>query len=478
MITIKADNTWCHVTGAGRKTIRKIEKATSYFVSGYYFSPAYRSHRWDGKEHLLKYSAKHGYRFPLGLLEDVITTLAEWEIPYKTDLSARRKPKASVAYGWNPDVEMRPYQQSVIETMTKKGWNRGRGIVKMPIRSGKTKTAARIIHDLGVRTLFIVPSQMLLHQTRDALADALQVKVGIIGDGIWDEGDVTVATVQSLSAARDGRSSKEKVAAYKKLRTGYDCVVFDEAHHLRGEEWHAVMMGLDAYFKIGLSATVYFDSEREMEKGVIWLKACCGDMRVDISTSDLIEKGYLMKPDIRLRRVTKPDLNGHGWSKTLTNAAIFENEHRNQMVLSDTRYALMEGLGVLIVTNRLNQLERIAELLDGDGIEFEVITGKDPSEARKDKVARFVKGKVKVLMGTVFGEGVDIPVIECVINAEGGRDVKATVQRMRNLTPSPGKTTALFHDYIDLTNGYFAQHSKERIDAYRAERAFTVSIVE
>lgn len=481
MIRLEADNRFVYIRGAGRKTMRRLEKATSYLVAGFMFSPAFRKKVWDGREHLLKYKAGAGggYRVPLGMLGDLIKTLEFWEKPFKLDNSGRRSPKSKVKYSWNDSIVMRDYQEAAVEAILAKGdinaWHYGSGIIKMPIRSGKTKTAARLINRLGVRALFIVPSQMLLHQTRAALEDALVMKVGSIGDSEWNEADVTVATIQSIAAAR-GSKTLAKRKLYKALSQNYDLIIWDEAHHLRGEVNHAVMLAFDAPYKVGLSATVYFDNDRETEKGVIWLKACCGDIKIDIPTSKLIREGHLMQPDVLLYRVDKPNLLRARWSKTLQNMAVYENEHRNQLIIRLAAEQLDAGLNVLIVTNRKNQAALLSDELDSRAIKHRVITGEDGKEDRADKASDFAAGRVKVLIGTVFGEGVDIPSIECVINAEGGRDLKATVQRMRNLTPSSGKTQAVFIDFIDVTNGYFAEHSKERIAAYRSEDAFKVRI--
>jgi superfamily II DNA or RNA helicase len=108
----------------------------------------------------------------------------------------------------------------------------------------------------------------------------------------------------------------------------------------------------------------------------------------------------------------------------------------------------------------------------------EIVTGRDKTSSRKDKVKSFLNGDVNILMGTVFGEGIDIPEVECVINAEGGRDVKATIQRMRNMTPAPGKTKAVFIDFMDVTNKHFAKHSRERLKIYKEEPAFDIKIIE
>jgi hypothetical protein len=49
---------------------------------------------------------------------------------------------------------------------------------------------------------------------------------------------------------------------------------------------------------------------------------------------------------------------------------------------------------------------------------------------------------------------------------------------MRSLTKTDGKTQCLVVDFLDLTNPYFAEHSKRRLRTYRDEGAFEFRIVE
>jgi len=496
MITLIADNRYVKIKGASKQTIRELERATSYLVAGHRFSPAFRRRRWDGREHLLKYSSK-GYRAPAGLMGDIETTLFMLREKYTVSRVGRRPDK--VPYIWNPKVRLRDYQVKAVNAITTDE-PKGRGILKMPIRSGKTKTAAGVIHKLGARTLFIVPSQMLLHQTAEALEEALQCDVGLIGDSNWTEDEVTVATIQTLAKHRGGERlckggapcvcgrRKCKGGAtyivkptddYKRIIKTYDLVVFDECHHLRGEKWHKVYMDFDAPYRIGLSATAFLDNDTEQEKGVIWLKACCGDVRVDIPTSQLIEDGWLMRQNVELYRCSEPDgLQGHRWSVGLRDRAICENEWRNNRITDLAKAKVEAGLSVLVVSNRLNQTYRLKEMMEDAGLIVASVTGRETSEMRRTLVEAFVEGTLQVLIGTVFGEGVDIPRVECVINAEGGKDVKATIQRMRNLTPAAGKTHAVFVDFVDTMNEYFAAHSVERLRTYRSEPAFSIKIMD
>jgi len=544
-VVLHIDNRYVTIKGAKRKTIRVLESLTSYKVAGHVFSPAFRNKRWDGREHLMTYSDKRGYRAPIGLAADIIGALEDMGVAYDVDTSARRAPTRIKGFGWNPagmDGEhdgLRGYQVEAIGAICS-CWPPdeliyGSGIMKLPIRSGKTKTEAKIIHDLSVRSLFIVPSQMLLYQTKKSLEESLDCHVGIIGDSIWDESKlVTVATVQTLARARGGKFTckgnftevdlenppdevdlkkvkigTDKIARYwpkdvkrcvckkkkckggreykvpptdkyKAMRTAYDLIIFDECHHLRGEIWHKVMMDFDARYRQGLSATAYLDNERENERGVIWLKACCGDIRIDISTSRLIEEGYLMRQHVELHVIRKPEnLQDRGWSQSLRNEAILENRYRNKKVVKLAAEKVKQGLKVLIISNRHNQIQALKEIMlkSKATLNYNIVIGTDASKLREAKVKQFTDGICNVLIGTVFGEGIDIPEVECVINAEGGRDVKAAVQRMRNLTIQKGKTEAVFIDFMDMTNSYFAEHSQERLAAYREESAFVINLM-
>jgi superfamily II DNA or RNA helicase len=486
-ITLTYDNRHVYIAGATMSQLRRLESVTSYLVAGHRYAPGFKKGWWDGREHLLKSSEKHGWHAPVGLLQDITQELDAQGVDYvlrdQRKLHGRRR-----TIEWNPEIKLRGYQIEAVRSITHDVKNTpyfGRGILKKPIRSGKTKTAARVISILGVRTVFIVPSQMLMYQTIKSLEEAFPGEhIGAIGDGKWNPQFVTVATIQTLHKLRGRRKDGDKAAIprhprYVEMIQNVDCVVADEVHHFAGGgEWHKVLQDFDSIFKIGLSATAYLDNEQEQERGVIWLKATCGALRIDIPTSRLIDEGFLMKQHVKIYPVKKPnDISKMRWSQTLRERAITRNADRNRMIANIATVAAQD-MKVLIVSNRLDQIDQLTSMLWEHRAKHETITGKDPQEAREDKISGFVSGEYNILLGTVFGEGVDIPVIEMVINAEGGADSKGTVQRMRNMTIAEGKKSAVLVDFMDLTNPYFEKHSAARLEIYRSEPAFNIEVVE
>jgi superfamily II DNA or RNA helicase len=433
-------------------------------VEGYWFSGAYKSRRWDGKQHLLRQRAT-GVTFPSGLLDDVQTVLDEHEWPAKIEDNRARV--ESIKYEWNGDIVLRNYQEDAVGRWAKFGF----GILKMPIRSGKTKTAARIIHDTQQPTIFIVPSKQLLYQTAESLGECFpKEEIGMVGDGNKKWGRITVVIVASLVSMR-----KRKDATYKKIVKRIGLVVFDECHHLTADAWCDVMMDFEARYRLGLSATPLLDKTKAAKRGVIWLKAACGPIREDVNMSQLIRQKWIVQPTFHLYPIKVDERHAkRKWSQGLIDDVIFLNESRNHWIARLAKRWAERGKRVLIVTRRVDQ----AKIIAGKLTKCNTMLGEDSILERARVFRDFVNRKVPIVIGTVFKEGVDVPEIDVVINAEGGFDEKATIQRLRNLTPCEGKTEAIVIDFMDLTNRYFAKHSRERLKAYRSEPAFIVEVKE
>lgn len=461
-ITLIVGNQQTQVVGADLRILKLLDEETSYKVEGYFFSYAYKTRRWDGCEHLLKRKAS-SVTFPTGLLDDVTAALTNYRCEWSMD--DRRTSGELIKYVWNDDIIPRKYQERSIKAFLKHGF----GILKMPIRSGKTKTAARVIYKLGQTAIFIVPSKTLLHQTIESLKECFpKERIGCIGGGKWDVQNITVATTQSLVSAR-----ARKKPHYKSLIETVGCIVFDECHHLTGKSWCQVMMDFKGRYRLGLSATPLLESRKEVAKGVIWLKASCGPIRADVNMSDMIEEGWLVRPTFRLYRIDVPEgYTRRGWSKGLMDKLIFFNDARNEKIAELARTYARAGKRVLIVTRRLEQVDLLHRKLPNSGF----IIGEVPQHVREERMREFTSGAAPIMIGSIFREGVDVPEIDVVINAEGGYDDKMTIQRLRNLTPFEGKTEAIVIDFMDTTNKFFAKHSRARLKVYRSEPAFRIEL--
>ena len=75
---------------------------------------------------------------------------------------------------------------------------------------------------------------------------------------------------------------------------------------------------------------------------------------------------------------------------------------------------------------------------------------------------------------TLADEGLDIPSLDCLILAGGGKSATRAYQRIgRALRPAPDKEEAAILDFFDRAP-YLQEHSLERLRLYRHEPAFDV----
>lgn len=77
----------------------------------------------------------------------------------------------------------------------------------------------------------------------------------------------------------------------------------------------------------------------------------------------------------------------------------------------------------------------------------------------------------------MFGEGIDIPSLQAVILADGGKSVLNFYQKIgRALRPYKEKKRAVVIDFVDNEIKYLYNHSKKRINHCKKEPKFVIKI--
>lgn len=450
-----------------REARTAIRKACTYEEAGAEYLRRKTGMPWIGKVCLAK-DDSGGIRFPVGMLRDVLRVLRKRSLEITID-DRRETPRRIANLSWNEEIVPRSHQLASCDAVMKPGLYFGTGTIKAPIRSGKTITAGLIIYRMAVRTVFVVPSKELVKQASAALRKVLQCDVGVCAEGAWTIRDINVASVQALCAAKKNRPTE-----YAKLAERCDLVIVDEVHHMTGKQWNKAVEGLKPRYRVGLSATAYFTEQSEIERGIMWVRSLCGGIVHDVSVSDMIDAGYLVAPDIYMHDVREPKCRGMQWGEALKKRAITENEGRNSQIVALAMKHAKAGSRVLIIANRTAHIDRLHEMIEAAGSPCGIAYGSTKDQERNDHLERLMSLEAPIVVANVFGEGVDLPAVDVVINAEGGKDQKQAMQRMRNLTACAGKRHAVFHDFYDRTSHYLQEHADERLRLYRSERAFRV----
>jgi superfamily II DNA or RNA helicase len=485
-VTIEVlSNVRCRMTGAPRALLVFLDKNLAEIQKGSEWSPTHRRFggRWDGKKHhLLRSPSRPGVgTFAKGLLRRVLTLCAKKNVRAKIiDLRTSvfppidtKKLKSTLLKGVTMAGEY-SYQLDAV----KAALEGEAGVLYMATNAGKTEIASAITKVLSDRTvLFVVPKAILLKQTRERLAlrlGTIPEAIGVIGGGKFDPKEVTVAIINSVTPAKRARSAraKKRSAMLREYLKTVECVFLDEGHHAKANTWFRLMTAcVNAQYRYLMSGTPFTGDNDLM------IEAAAGPVLYEIRNDDLIKLGVSAKPSVRLISIDKPDLerkdalDDESYHSVYT-AGIVENDYRNRIIAREAVEAARAGKTVLVLLTRLAQGENITDLIKSQGRPVRFAHGKMSQTARDEAMAWFVEKPGRILVGSnIFDEGVDVPSINVLIVADGGKSLRATLQKIgRSIRrKKTGENVVEVLDFADCTHHWLAKHALDRFDIYTGE---------
>lgn len=444
------------------------EVHNSFFIKAMSNNPWVRD-TWDGCSHL--FNTKTG-TFPTGLLPYVLESIKQFNIP--VDIDDLRPAYARGTSLKLEDLEMRPYQTEAVEKILKYK----RGIIWARPRAGKTLIAIRTVAELAIfPVLNICQSIDIARQTKDKFEKFLPgVKVGIIGDGECDIQDVTIATIQSLSAAygvaekipkkkREQIPALQKKTAIQQLVETAKFVWVDECHHSVSNTHKLILQNkcYAAEFILGCSGTPF----REDNTNLL-MEGLLGPIIYEIDYSRLIHDGFLVRPTVHLIKIPQTlDIPKNTAFAALYKEAITENGLRNGIISNIACDLRKRGKSCMVLVNKIKHGKELEKLIPGS--KFSQAKSKDRTSLWHQLRVK----KLKVLITTLGDEGVDIPSLDATIIAAGGESAIKVFQRLRCMTPFKGKNHAIVVDFLDPYK-YLRRHSKKREKLYRSEESFRI----
>lgn len=412
------------------------------------------------------------------------------------------------------------------------------GVYRCPAGGGKTVTMLCLAAHAQQRTLVITDKAFLLNQWRTRASQWLGLSldlddensVGIIGQDVWEERDLTIALRQTLFS----RLWETKATG---VMSRYGITVLDESHHIgSAESLQEVVREIPSRMLFGVSAT---PSRTPMQGNIV--HALLGPIVAETTRQELYDRGVLIRPTIRVidtefetsfwkDHQSDPDGNcdmigckrsyqhGHQNNYMTAQKNLVNDEDRNRLI---ARQIVSERGHVHLVSskqlNHLNLLKRALEdegwdgpiyLIRGEenarGDSQEIVKAieagglwRSPAKAKKltkKQVAKmreeaeengeeFVDpndqpwvqvepigehGHEAVILSTVADEGFDVPMIDRLHNCFPLRQEAATIQLIgRCERISPGKTEAIITDFRDVRTTIFAEQAAERLRVYR-----------
>jgi len=319
------------------------------------------------------------------------------------------------------------------------------GVLEAPAGSGKTIMAMSVIARRRQPTLIIVHTRELAHQ---AIARAMAVvgldeaEIGVIGDGQCTIGErLTVALVQTLARG----------VPPALLQVGH--VVVDECHHCPAVQMAAVVSQFPAKFLLGLSATPY--RRDGLDRVIGWY---LGPVVARIDKADLADR--LIAPTI-IKRETGCVVAGDSFTELVTD--LIHDPRRNRLIVADVAQAVREGRRCLVLSDRVDHVERLTKMLAAAGVSAAALHGQLGKRTRGEVVAMTAAGTVQAVVatGSLIGEGFDSPRLDALFLATPVSYVGRVTQYIGRVSrTAPGKTGALVVDYCDDNRMLWASWGK------------------
>lgn len=451
----------------------KLEAKLAISHDNYWFSPKYKQGIWDGKTHFLKTPS---LKVPTGLLFIVEKYLKENSVPYEI-IDERKKPDSFFYLSVEEDkytilegIKLRDYQIDAVE----EALYRGRGVLELATGSGKTEIAIAITKLLDLRTLFIVHTQDLLRQTIKRFETRMGEKVGCIGEGKFDfksSYNTVIATIQSIDRKlfekdKKGRSilNKKTGKFMREFLNLFEVVFFDECHHSSAMTWYRAGMFMhEAYYRFGLSGTPL----RRDVLSNMKVMAVTGPPIYERRSTELIEDGYLSNIEIKIEK--SPLLySGRNWQE-IYELGIVRSVERNSLIYAIAEKHFKEGKKVMILVRRIKHGEILENMFVTVFTPAVFLRGSDKAEYRQETKDLFnEKGDFILIASPIFDEGVDIPEINVLIIAAGGKSEVKTIQRIGRGLRKKKEGKLLVYDFDDASK-FLDKHSAERVEIYRKE---------
>ncbi|MNM81992.1 excinuclease ABC subunit B [compost metagenome] len=401
-----------------------------------------------------------------GLVPRAIKILKEFNIKYKI-YDNRQNYETNATFPLLPEFQLRDYQEEIVTRST------SREIIQAATGAGKTFIMYNLIRKFSVKPVIVIaPKVSLAEQIKEEFERFSGSEIGLFTGSIKEIKDITICT--------PGSATEELLQSAK-------AIFFDECHNVPSNTiFECAKKAINAFYRIGVSATPWRDSGDDI---VIEAALSIRKPHLSINASKLIEKGKLVPCNIYFVPFEQSYEWQGSYEKTYDIAIAF-NEQRNNLISKLAHKAsFLNNRTTLILVKKIKQGELIEkeiklliennETVTYNDIEIsriEFLSGKD-SAAKREAVFESIKnGFTKILIGsTIADEGLNLPILDCLILAGGGKSSTKSFQRVgRVLRLYQHKKNAIVFDFMDNTPT-FMRHSLTRKSLYQTEPLWKIN---
>ena len=380
----------------------------------------------------------------------------------------RRKVQRSIRVEFKGELTFE--QELALSDMTSKE----NGLLHAETGFGKTVLGAALISERKTKTIILVHNRQLLDQWLDRLKCFLTFEeeeatrytpsgrervIGYVGQyggtKKWLSGLVDVVMIQSLFKLENSQS----------LLDEYEMMIVDECHHVSALMFEKVVAQFRGKYLYGLTAT---PERKNGHEPIVFQRI--GEI---IHTADKRETDFKRQLQLRFTSFGHLEIEKTKASNFIQLSDwIATDSVRNQLIIKDILDQVAEGRNILVLVNRIQQIDVFEKLLKEKEVDdCYIISGKTKVRDRTslmETLEQLDKGFVLLSTGKYIGEGFDLPQLDTLILA-------APFSWKNNLIQYAGrihrnykdKSLVRIFDYVDIHVPYLEKMFQKRQVAYR-----------
>ncbi len=429
-----------------------IIKPCLSFPAVYYQQSAFRKIRREYEKTVLT-KGDGEYFFYTGLLPRVLSFCEERNVPIITEGEREVLPFKDPITKFT-EFTLEEKQLRVVKKVIKEQ----RGMLKAPTGLGKTIMAMSIISAFLTednKVLWLCHTKDLMYQAGEVALKELKLKSGYYGDKHSDlTHRLTIGTRQSF------------INISEEVGWEFDVVIIDEAHHISSFDcqYTQILSHILAPSRIGLTATMPKDMEATLA-----IEGMLGPIIDEITMEEAKDMGRVS--DVRIKFIKIPisyqvkELKKYS---DVYDAGVVNREEGIKRIAAKAKEHADKNESVLIIVNRIPHGDNILEELENIGAEAFFANGSTESQVRLQLKEALNNKDTRIgITTTIWKEGVDIPSLDVIINAAGGKAEIATLQAIgRGLRQTETKKLLTLYDMLYLDHPYLISHLGERLAIY------------
>jgi superfamily II DNA or RNA helicase len=395
---------------------------------------------------------------PRGCIDVAMDLFASLGIAVEID--DRRNHGAAIDVSFNG--VLRPDQMAAVDALLPHDI----GVLAATTAFGKTVVAARMIAERGVNVLVLVHRRQLMDQWIERLGAFLNTApgmVGKIGGGKRKpSGQIDIALIQSL--VRKGEVDD--------IVGDYGHLIVDECHHLSAVSFELVARRTKARYVLGLSATV---ARKDGHHPIIFMQ--CGPVRKRVDArAEAARRPFDHHVRIRQTDFRLPDSQAIAATVPIQDVyrALADDEGRNELIFNDVLAAFEAGRSPVVITERTDHLEALADRLSRFARNVIVLRGGQSERKRREAMERLAAipeqdERVIVATGRYLGEGFDDQRLDTLFLTMpiAWRGTLAQYAGRLHRLYAP-KREVVIYDYVDRDVPVLARMAAKRAAGYSA----------